>query len=118
MKIERKIIYLCLIFTVITVSCYKEPELSSREISDQKMIEILADVHLAEAKLTEFAAKPEVFKDSIARVYYNNIFKIHQVKGDEYDHCMNALMKNPDALSKIYEKVLEKLQKDETKNVK
>jgi hypothetical protein len=115
MKTKRNYFFLFLSSIFILSSCYREPELSTRKISDQKMIEILTDVHLAEAKLTEFAAKPEVFKDSIAKVYYNNIFKIHQVKREEYDQCMNALMKNPDALSKIYEKVLEKLQKDETK---
>jgi hypothetical protein len=85
----------------------------SAEIPKEKMISVLADIHLAEAKVAGFTAISQPERDSITAVYYETIFRIYDVKAEAFDQSMNAYMQNPEELSKIYEKVLEKLQKDE-----
>jgi hypothetical protein len=97
----------------LLTSCYRNLNYPSAEIPKEKMISVLADIHLAEAKVAGFTAISQPERDSITAVYYETIFRIYDVKAEAFDQSMNAYMQNPEELSKIYEKVLEKLQKDE-----
>ena len=99
-------------------SCYREPKFPEAALDKEKMTAILADVHLAEAKLASMGNSSQGQRDSVAALYYASIFKIHKVKPEDFDNSMDAYMQNPKVLSQIYEKVLEKLQKEQSTNLK
>jgi hypothetical protein len=99
-------------------ACYREPKFPDAALNKEKMTAVLADIHLAEAKLAGMGNNSQVQRDSTAEVYYATIFKIHQVKAEDFNSSMEAYMQNPKALSEIYEKVLEKLQKEQSANLK
>jgi len=99
-------------------ACYREPVFPDAALNKEKMISVLADIHLAEAKLAGMGNNTQAQRDSTAEVYYATIFKIHKVKAYDFNTSMNAYMQNPKALSEIYEKVLEKLQKEQSANLK
>ena len=99
-------------------ACYRELNFPKTTIPEEKMIAVLCDVHLAEAKIADFVSWPVPARDSIAANYYNTIFELNGVKAEEFNQNMEAYMKNPEALSKLYEKVLSRLQKEESESVK
>lgn len=118
MFLNKSIIFILIITALMSSACYREMDFPDAALPKEKMIDILADVHLAEAKVIDYTGWTQQARDSLLVVYYNTIFKMHKVKAADFDQSMNAYMKNPEALSKIYEKVLEKLQKDESVFVK
>lgn len=116
MKIKYLFLYSILIVSM-TTSCYREPIYSDAHLDKDKMINILADIHLAEAKIAGIKTITNTERDSIMSIYYQTIFNIHNVKAEDFDQSLNSYMKNPKELSFIYEKVLEKLQKVQTNNI-
>jgi len=115
-----KNVFLLIIPLVIQMlqACYREPVFPDAALNKEKMIAMLADIHLAEAKLAGMGNNTQAQRDSTADVYYATIFNIHKIKADDFNSSMNAYMQNPQALSQIYEKVLEKLQKEQSANLK
>lgn len=103
---------------LIAAACYREPKFPDAALNKEQMIAVLADVHLAESKLVSMGNNSQAQRDSTAEVYYATIFKIHKIKAEDFNSSMNAYMQNPKALSEIYEKVLEKLQKEQSENLK
>jgi hypothetical protein len=117
-KISYKGVFALMCLLLISTACYREPKFPDAALSKEQMIGVLSDVHLAEAKLASMGNFSQVQRDSAAEVYYATIFKIHKVKAEDFNNSMNAYMQNPKALSEIYEKVLEKLQKEQSDNLK
>ena len=117
-KFFFKFLFSAFVLTIIMGSCYREPKFPEAALDKEKMTAILADVHLAEAKLASMGNSSQGQRDSVAELYYASIFKIHKVKPEDFDTSMDAYMQNPKVLSQIYEKVLEKLQKEQSTNLK
>ena len=65
---------------------------------------VLKDIHVAEALLTETTDRS--VKDSLARIYYGQIFRIHEVNPKDFDQSMHAYFTNPPALDSLYDKVI------------
>ena len=80
-------------------------------ISNEKMIEILADVHFAESVAQALPLKQ---KDTMMVKYYDQIMEIHQVSRIDFDSSVVLLKQKPEELLKIYEKVMEKMDKDKS----
>lgn len=99
--------------TIFLFSCYRELELQEPKLSEEVMVGVLADIHLAEGQITQYTALTPHARDSIASQHYITIFKLYNITAEDFEQSMNAFMGNPDALSKLYEKVLDKLKKDE-----
>lgn len=106
-------VLLFLLCTMILCSCYREIEYKTASIEEEKMIAIMADIHLAEGQIMQYTTLTPGQRDSISAEHYQTVFKIHHVNSQDFETTMEAYMSNPEALSKLYEKVLEKLQKDE-----
>lgn len=88
-------------------ACYKPIPVEKPILEEAKIKLILRDIHLAEALLTETMDRRA--KDSLARVYYTHIFKIHEVKAEDFDQSMHAYFTDPAALDSLYEEVLKEL---------
>lgn len=101
-----KLIFLSILF-VISFSYCKNDE-NGLLIPEEKMIAILADIHLAEAALKSIKKHK---KDSLGSMYYEQIFTIHNISRDSFENDLHILRSTPDKLEKIYSKVLEQLNK-------
>lgn len=98
--------YLLLFFiSIFFFACSKKESLP---IGEEKLIDVLADVHTAEAAISGLTA---VEKDTLALRFYDDIFMLHQVAQEDFDTCMARLMRDPERFAGIYEKVEAKLEK-------
>lgn len=104
---KEGLIAICCIF-IVFLGC-KEPE-SQPSIAQDRMVEILVDVHLVEASLLGFS---EEQKDSLSQFYYHQIYEIHSISEDSFLTEMDYLKRHPDYLEKTYAKVLEVIDKRE-----
>lgn len=75
-------------------------------IPDKKLIEILTDLHYAEAALQDVYGTQ---KDSLKKVYYGEIFQLHETSEEELTKAMDILRQNPEKLDKIYQFVVDNL---------
>lgn len=87
------------------LGCSKKPP-TPLPIPEEKMIQILADVHIAEAAIAELKQK---HRDSIAPLYYDQIFTIHNVDSSLFNQTFAILQAEPHRLNKMYETVFERL---------
>ena len=104
-----KIKYLILgLFTLLFVSCETEIE---PLIEDEKMVKILADIHLSEVAAQTLTMKQ---KDTMITKYYSQIMDIHEVSRADFDSTVVFLKQNPAKMAKIYEKVMERIDTEKT----
>lgn len=101
----RAVIFLFLIAFVS--ACQTEPELP---LQDEKLVEVLADAHVAEAAVQSLPASR---RDSLVKVYYEQIFEIHQVSRSDFEKSLKMLEYNPAKMLEIYEHVTEHLNRVE-----
>jgi len=98
---KEKLFYILFLFFLISVtSCKEEIEL---QLSDDKMIHILADLHLAESAILSLNRR---LKDSVSQAYYQQIFEIHEVKDSVFYKDLEILRQEPTRVKDMYEKVL------------
>jgi len=100
----------CIFFLFVLlpiVSCNKS-ETQELLVSEEKMISILVDLHIAEAAIL---SANKVQKDSIGGVYYQQIFDMHQIPDSLFYRNLEIISNNPIKTEEIYEKVIEKLEK-------
>lgn len=102
----------CLSVFLGIIGCNTE---EPRPLTDDQLVEVLADVHLAEAAI---AALPRREKDTLIDRYYQQIMEIHGVLRADFDSTMVLLKQKPDELSQVYEKVLEEIDKNKTNQKK
>ena len=69
------------------------------------MVLILLDVYLAEGALQPVNIGT---KDSLASAYYEQIFKIHDIREEAFLENVRILRENPTLSKEIYKKVLSK----------
>lgn len=93
-----------LIFILLCSTCKEEPK---PNLSDEKMISVLADLHIAEAAAMSLKKNT---KDSIMEVYYQQVFEIHEVKDSAFFKDLKMLRENPTRVEEIYQKVIEKVE--------
>ncbi len=93
------------------LACQKETA-QELPLEREKFIQILADVHVAEAAMQTLI---EEKKDSIAELYYEQIFTLHGVEQQKFDQMMDILQTQPLALQGIYQALLDTLNKREVR---
>lgn len=88
----------------LLVACREEaPKLL---IPEQKLVDVLVDVHLAEASLQNRFGP---VKDSLAQAYYHKIYELHDVEAAAFEETMERLRRHPETSERIYEQVMERL---------
>ena len=106
MKILR--IAFCLFLLITLTHCEKES--TSDLLSDEQIIPILADIHVAEAAMQNLVG---ITKDSMGNIYYQQIFELHDVDSTVYNMTMDIIRKDPVRLSKVYNEVVIYLEEKE-----
>ncbi len=73
-------------------------------IEEDKLKEILIDVHMAEAAMQPILG---LKKDSLKELYFSQIFEIHQVHPVDFEATMEILQTDPKRMKKIYKSLTE-----------
>jgi uncharacterized protein DUF4296 len=102
---KKGLIFICCF--IVTLGCQKE---ETPTIPQEKMINILVDVHLVEASLLGFSGEQ---KDSLSQLYYDQIYQIHSISKDSFLTEMSFLKQHPEHLEEVYKKVIEEIDKRE-----
>ena len=107
MKISSFI--LCLIF----LSCgTPKTEIPQDILSENSFINLLKDIHLAEAEFELHKTKGmENAKNELGH-NYNVIYDSHEITADDFEKTLDYYAQHPEQLEKIYTRVLEQLTKD------
>lgn len=87
-------------FFMMFSSCSKNK--NKLTIPEDKLIQIFFDIHAAE-NIVSRAAKEE--KDSLSKLYTQQIFDIHKIDKKEFEKNLNILKRNPENFKKFYEKL-------------
>ena len=103
------------ILSLILLSCGNpKTEIPQDILSENSFINLLKDIHLAEAKFELHKTKGmENAKNELAH-NYSTIYKTHEITGDDFDKTLDYYAQHPEQLEKIYTSVLEQLTKERT----
>jgi glycerol-3-phosphate cytidylyltransferase-like family protein len=103
-----KHLFVLLSICVVLASCSKKEEQPA--LSEDRRVQLLADLHMAEAAVQHL---PPAVKDSMIRVYYDQVFAQYDINQADYDRLMKLLRDDVGSLQPLYEKVLEELSRRE-----
>ena len=106
---------LSFILCLILIGCGNQQKETPQDIlSENIFINLLKDIHLAEAKFELHKTKGmENAKNELAH-NYSTIYKTHEITPDDFDKTLDYYAQHPEKLEKIYTRVLEQLTKDRT----
>lgn len=97
-------------------SSSKEEEINKNEIiPEEKMIVVLADMQLAESYLDFLRKNGNQTKDS-AMVYFERVFKKHQINQEEFEKSLLFYKKDLDHMGLIYTNVITRLNELKAKS--
>ena len=85
-------------------------EAPSLSVPDSKMVQILVDVHIAEAAMQNLSIPT---KDSLTELYYSQIFEIHNITPEQFQKDMDFIKHDPLTLERLYDRVMEVLGEEE-----
>ena len=94
----------------------KEVKIPVGILPKEQIVNILTDVHLAEAALTYKSAKSDSAMQ-LAVDYYNYIYQSRHVTKKQFDESLDFYTKHPELLEKIYEEVINELSKKQAEAV-
>ncbi len=97
---------LLLVFLFLMAACQEEKK--PLPIPEDKMIDVLVDIHIAEAAGQQMRGR---LKDSMMNEYYEQIGRMHEVDANTVKKTMEQLRQEPERLQQLYEKALERMGK-------
>lgn len=100
-----------IIISILFLSLASCDEQIQPPIDQEKMVKILADIHLSESASKSL---PNRQKDTVLAKYYEQIMEIHEVSKADFDSTIVILKKNPSEMLKVYEKVMEHIDTEKT----
>lgn len=108
-----------LIVIVLAMTCYwagcADGPREYGPVSDEKLIQIMADMQVAQAALTNVTGYE---RDSTILVYYRQIMEIHGATRETFEQSMRAAAKNPKRMERIIKDaeklIMDQLPKDST----
>ncbi|HFC00337.1 MAG TPA: DUF4296 domain-containing protein [Phaeodactylibacter sp.] len=105
-EINNAFVFWVIFLFLGSMGCKEEKE--KPILSEEQMVEVLADIHIAEAGILSLNKN---LKDSMATVYYHQIFEIHQVKEADFFHDLELLRKSPKQMENTYGNVIVAIEK-------
>ncbi|MEM9823623.1 MAG: DUF4296 domain-containing protein [Bacteroidota bacterium] len=102
------LIGLFLLFLVL-MGCQKDPP-PPLHIAEETLIDVLFDIYVAEAAIQPVI---EGQKDSVANLYYEQIFTIHEINRDAFFKDVAILREYPELTKELYNKVIDRLKEVE-----
>ncbi len=111
-KGTKKILGVIFFSALLFISCSKKEEkIPDNILSKNKMIQVLVDVHIAEATIqNKYLALNDSTKN-IAAGYYINAFDKNKITEQQFRESFLYYSHHLDLLNKIYEEVINELSK-------
>ena len=100
------------VLVLVIVSCQSEIEIPETVIRQEQMIEILIDVHLAEA----WKERRKMEEDSaliFIKAQYETIFKLHNITRSEFENSLEYYENHPDIMDELYHEVINEMSRRE-----
>jgi hypothetical protein len=97
------------------LSCDSQESPPSDLLSEEKMADILADIHVAEARVTNMQLRSLDSSVLVFEQMQEQIWKKHQVDTSLYRKSYTFYTSHPTYLTEIYDKVEKKLEEREKK---
>ena len=110
MKSFKKYFNLLLLFTLLYLTaCNKSKKIKVPEgiIVPDSMVQVLTDVHIAEASAQMGLIPPG--KDSLSKEAFDALYKKHHITEMDYHTSLNYYLAHPSILDSVYDKVLNNL---------
>jgi hypothetical protein len=105
------------LFCVFLISCSKKEEkIPAGIISRDTMVQVMVDLHIAEAHAQFNTAFDD--KKSLKQAYYKFVFKKYKINADVLMKSWAFYASHPEILSKIYEDVITGLSKKQAEKAK
>jgi hypothetical protein len=106
----RMLIYILPIFLF---SCGKKNSNTVPEniLSKEKMVQVLTDIHIAEAEMSLGAFPDSSSKEKIS---FQKIFEKEQITKEQYETSLSFYIDHPEMLNEIYQEVLNELSKKQS----
>ncbi len=101
---------LIIIGAVIIISCEQRSEVTLP--SDEVLINLVYDLHLAEASMNRVNAAKQ---DSVAEILRNRIADSYSITPDQMDAWLEILQKSPDHLITVYDSVIVRYERQAQK---
>lgn len=105
--------FIFLLFTTLLLfSCASNEE--KTYLSEDDFTRMLFDIHLTDGMMTSknIVTRGKVYRPSY---YYNSIYKKYDITPAQFDSCVNFYTQNSNLYEKIYEKLIDSLNRMETK---
>ncbi|MDD4646194.1 MAG: DUF4296 domain-containing protein [Bacteroidales bacterium] len=101
--------YPAFLVLLILFSCgNKQTSPETGILSEKKMVELIVDTHLVDAILSVENSRGEEKRD-LGLFYYPSVLEKHGITKAQMDSSVSWYMKNPEAYTRIYEKVIKEL---------
>lgn len=101
--------FLIIIFITIVFSCNNASKNTQKDLlPESKMVEVLLDIHIAEAKVSEM----KLNKDTAFAIYQeleNEIWKKHQLDKAKFVKTKTFYINNLDLYENLYKKIIDSL---------
>ena len=109
MILKRALFALCIPAVIVLLSVTCSRPLGKGIIPEKKFVDVLADIHLADAIAVDNLNTPVDFRlDSAA--LYTSVFRKHHVTRAMFDSTMLYYTTKPDEFQRIYDRVLARLK--------
>jgi len=102
----KQLINIHILFLVLLITACGKPDAPQLSLTEEKLLDILVDVHIAEGSIQNIYG-PE--KDSLINLYYQQIYKIHDISEATFNENMKLIRRNPPYVEELYEKIVDKL---------
>ena len=116
-RFQKKLSFFLLgAMALLLVSCHKKTDptlafkITNAPVTEAIMVRTLADVHIAETTLGALSLQS---RDSLAPIYYTQIYRINGITKADFDKTMQLYLDKPAAAQTLYEQETNTLTEDE-----
>lgn len=97
-----------------TLACSQRKEVTTSPIAKDKMVAILADIHLLEAQHqgNQLNEKGRVYNTIVG---YEKIFHKHSVTAEQFYDAFSYYKNHPEEMDELYQEVIDQTTRDESK---
>ncbi|TNE59677.1 MAG: DUF4296 domain-containing protein [Bacteroidetes bacterium] len=94
-----------ILFVILFCSC--GPKTDPPILDDETTIRIMSDLYIAESATTGLTGFP---KDSLTKVYYDQVFTMHGVSRERYEENLHRLAQDETRMSKVVYDAMEQIK--------
>lgn len=98
---------------VIIAACRPTTKAPDDLITEEKMADLLTEIHLLEAKINQLQVKPYDSKQYVYDHYEKLLFDDFGVTGEQYERSLTFYLDHPDLFERVYEAVVDTLMQRE-----